>query len=111
MALDQADPGRTTGAAPPVIPAATVPWLVSAGTADGLRARARRLLDFAEARPATGIAGIGHALAHECEHHRHRAAIVAQTRAELLANLRALAAGEPAAHLLQGEGGAAKTVF
>ncbi|MGP4028917.1 SDR family NAD(P)-dependent oxidoreductase [Actinomadura sp. 3N407] len=105
------DPDDPRDAGRPVISAGALPWLVSARTEAALRGQARRLLDFAMDRPSVEPFDIGHALAHERDHHEHRAAIVADTREAVLEGLRALADGEPGTNVVQGRGTAARTVF
>ncbi|MFE0336708.1 type I polyketide synthase, partial [Streptomyces sp. NPDC058955] len=107
----EAPPEAPADPEPPVVSAGTLPWLVSARSEQALRGQARRLLDFALDHPDTGPFDIGHALAHERDHHEHRAAVVADTREEFLAGLRALADGEAARNVVQGRGTAARTVF
>uniref|UniRef100_UPI000A886F06 type I polyketide synthase n=1 Tax=Actinomadura kijaniata TaxID=46161 RepID=UPI000A886F06 len=104
-------PPRPADPAPPVVSAGPPPWLVSARTEPALRGQARRLLDFAAAHPDVEPADIAHALVHERDHHEHRAAVVADTREDLLAGLRALAEGEAAANVVRGRGSSARTVF
>src|SRR5271170_6217270 len=80
----------------------TVPWLVSAPTADGLRGQARRLAAHLAARPDLEPAGVGFALATTRSAFGHRAVITGTSGQELIAALAALAAGRSAAGLLTG---------
>ncbi|MFJ5676387.1 type I polyketide synthase [Streptomyces sp. NPDC093097] len=80
------------GAAPPGRAAVAVP--VSARSAPGLRAQARRLHDHVAAAPDASLVDLGYALATTRAAFEHRAVVVARDRAELLGSLRALAEGE-----------------
>lgn len=66
---------------------------ISSGSAPGLAALAGRLADRLDEADA-GLDGVGHTLAHRRTHLAYRAAVVAGGRRELVAGLRALAAGE-----------------
>ncbi|MER7708863.1 type I polyketide synthase, partial [Kitasatospora sp. NPDC097605] len=106
-AEDENEDGGPVREAPPVLP-----FLVSGRTAEALRAQAGRLLDHLAAHPEPAAADLGYSLALERASLEHRAAIVAGDRDGLLAALRALAAGEPAAQLVQGLADSRrKTVF
>ncbi|GHF69464.1 hypothetical protein GCM10010218_58640 [Streptomyces mashuensis] len=76
-----------------------VPWLVSAQSAAALRAQAERLAEFAGpgAGAGVGVRDVALSLATTRAALEHRAAVVAADRDELVAGLRALAAGEPSA--------------
>ncbi|MGW4637176.1 type I polyketide synthase [Sphaerisporangium sp. NPDC004334] len=92
-------PGSATS---PGRPAGAVPWVVSGRTLTGLRAQAGRLAEFLT--PDLGLADAAHSLA------RHRAvlderAVVVGDRDDLVAGLRALAAGEPSASVVTGRAG------
>ncbi|MGA5297721.1 type I polyketide synthase [Streptomyces koyangensis] len=84
------------------------PFLVSGRTAAALRAQAARLLE-----PATthDPADLAHSLATCRTALEHRAAVVGGDREELLAGLRALAAGEPSARVVSGTVRAGATAF
>ncbi|HZN19849.1 MAG TPA: SDR family NAD(P)-dependent oxidoreductase, partial [Micromonosporaceae bacterium] len=105
LVLEQAptpDPAGGTG------PAGPVPWLLSARTAAALQAQAVRLADAARELPPADVA---HTLARRARL-EHRAVVVGETREELLAGVRALAAGTPAPDLVQAVAGQpGKTVF
>ncbi|WP_131741818.1 type I polyketide synthase [Actinomadura roseirufa] len=73
-----------------------VPWLLSARTADGLRAQAERLASFAAERADLTAAEIGHALATGRAHLDHRAVVVAGDRDEALAGLAEIEPAGPA---------------
>ncbi|MFE4602333.1 SDR family NAD(P)-dependent oxidoreductase, partial [Kitasatospora indigofera] len=70
-------------------------WLLSGKTDDALRAQARRLADHITARPALRPAAIGRALATTRTMLTHRAALVGSTLTDLVADLAALADGDP----------------
>ncbi|AXK31972.1 SDR family NAD(P)-dependent oxidoreductase [Streptomyces armeniacus] len=70
-----------------------VPFPVSARSAPGLRAQARRLHDRVAADPDARPADIGWSLATTRTAFEHRAVIVARDRRELLGSLRAVAEG------------------
>ncbi|MFE3040814.1 SDR family NAD(P)-dependent oxidoreductase [Kitasatospora indigofera] len=70
-------------------------WLLSGKTDDALRAQARRLADHITAHPVLRPAAIGRALATTRTMLTHRAALVGSTRTDLVADLAALADGDP----------------
>ncbi|MEU6777406.1 SDR family NAD(P)-dependent oxidoreductase [Streptomyces sp. NPDC046759] len=81
---------------------AVVPWVLSGRTEAALRAQAERLLHLAsdtDLRPAD----IGFSLATTRSPMEHRAAVVGESRDELLEGLRALAAGPPSTRVVLGE--------
>jgi acyl transferase domain-containing protein/short-subunit dehydrogenase/acyl carrier protein len=82
--------------APPASASSTpsVPWLVSARSAEALRAQAGALLGHVAEHPELPAADIGWSLATTRSHLVHRAAIVASDRDALLGSLRNLAAGK-----------------
>ncbi|WP_413789716.1 SDR family NAD(P)-dependent oxidoreductase, partial [Kitasatospora indigofera] len=83
------DPPAADDSAEPTV------WLLSGKTDDALRAQARRLADHITARPALRPAAIGRALATSRTMLTHRAALVGSTRTDLVAELAALADGDP----------------
>ncbi|MEV8319540.1 SDR family NAD(P)-dependent oxidoreductase [Streptomyces sp. NPDC059900] len=70
-----------------------LPWALSARSADGLRAQARRLLDLAAARPGLSPADIGYSLATTRSAFEHRAVVLGRSKADFLERLESLAAG------------------
>ena len=94
--------------------AATVPvvaWVVSARSAAGLRAQARRLAEFTAAEgEQLGLADVGWSLAVTRSALSQRAVVTGTSRDELLAGLEAVTAGE---QVVTGaaEGGGARVVF
>ncbi|WP_455772032.1 type I polyketide synthase, partial [Streptomyces microflavus] len=86
----------------PAPPGDVVPWVISARTADALRAQARQLREYVEERPEPAIAEVAHALATTRSAFEHRAVAVGGSHSELLKALDALAHGEPSPQLVQG---------
>ena len=105
----RADAGAGAGSAGPI------PWLVSAPVGGGAAPRRPRGWPrMAAARPELDPADVGWSLASTRSVFEHRAVVVGADRAELLAGLRAVAAGEPAAGMVTGAvpaGGAGRVVF
>ncbi|MER5407732.1 SDR family NAD(P)-dependent oxidoreductase [Streptomyces sp. NPDC002769] len=77
---------------------------LSARTLPALRGQAARLLDALAARPGAALPAVAATLAHHRTHFEHRAVVRAGNRDELLAALRALAAGQSDPELLVGPG-------
>ncbi|MGW3233837.1 type I polyketide synthase, partial [Kitasatospora sp. NPDC001095] len=91
---------------------AVLPWLLSAQTEDALREQAVRL----QARLADGAADasaldVAYALATGRAQHRYRAVVVGRDGEELIAGVRALAEGRPAAGTVVGEASEGRTAF
>ncbi|MGK4578840.1 SDR family NAD(P)-dependent oxidoreductase [Kitasatospora sp. HPMI-4] len=82
--------------------AGLLPHLVSGRTAAALRAQAARLRAHLDTVPELAQADLAHSLATTRAALDHRAVVLAADRAELLAGLDALAAGESAPQLVQG---------
>ncbi|MER5786718.1 beta-ketoacyl synthase N-terminal-like domain-containing protein, partial [Streptomyces mobaraensis] len=80
-----------------------VPWVVSARGEEALKAQAERLADWAE-RDGTSPTVVGAALLGGRALLEHRAVVVGADREELVAGLRALAAGEGVAGVVAGSG-------
>ncbi|MFD6438208.1 acyltransferase domain-containing protein, partial [Streptomyces venezuelae] len=72
-----------------------VPWVVSARSPQALRDQARRLSAFAEDESRAPLTDVGWSLLGTRALHERRAVVLAGDRAELVAGLDALAAGEP----------------
>ncbi|MDT0542805.1 type I polyketide synthase [Streptomyces lonegramiae] len=92
----------------PFAPAAAdgaLPWAVSGRSPEGLRAQAARLRTFA-ADSGEADRHLGWSLASSRAALEHRAVVVAGDRDAFLTGLDALAAGEPAAHVVSGAVGA-----
>ncbi|MFJ3651469.1 SDR family NAD(P)-dependent oxidoreductase [Streptomyces murinus] len=88
-------------------------WPVSARGAQGLRAQAARLLEFAERCPDLEPGAVGRALATGRAALSHRGVVTGASREELLAGLAALAAGQDSPHLVTSatEATGGRTVF
>lgn len=86
------DPRGPEGGSPAARVAA-VPFPVSARSAAGLRAQARRLRAHVDARPGADLLDLGFSLATSRAHFEHRAVVVAGDRHGLLAALDAVAEG------------------
>ena len=99
-AAEDADDSESTPEPESVLSEGTA-WLVSARSADGLRAQAARLAEFVRNGAASGAWGdltdIGWSLATTRSVFEHRAVVRGEDRDELLSGLTALAADQPAA--------------
>ncbi|MEU9481932.1 SDR family NAD(P)-dependent oxidoreductase [Streptomyces sp. NPDC048191] len=98
-APDAAEPTatqETPAAAPAVVvapEAALVPWILSARSADALRAQAGRLRDHLARTPGLDLLDAAFSLADGRARFAHRAVVLGQDRQELLDSLAAVAAG------------------
>ncbi|NKI45486.1 type I polyketide synthase [Streptomyces physcomitrii] len=101
LILEEAEPQEATPAPAARQERTLVPWVLSARTEGALRAQAERLADWAQETEAAP-ADIAHALLNERGALEERAVIVGDDRAELLAAVRALAAGTPAPEVSRG---------
>ncbi|WP_116210214.1 type I polyketide synthase [Streptomyces olivoreticuli] len=96
----------TAEAAPETGPsAAVVPWVVSGRTGQALREQARRLEAFLAGGTDVSATEVGRSLATTRSVFEHRAVVVGHDRAELLAGLGALAAGETSPDVVSGVAG------
>ncbi|MFD3747341.1 SDR family NAD(P)-dependent oxidoreductase, partial [Nocardia sp. NPDC058633] len=112
LILEQAPEPEPTDASPaepvPVpVPAAwptgtPLPWLVSARSADALRAQAARIGSHAGAHSDLTALDLGYSLATSRAALEHRAVILADDRDAAVAGLAALSAGETRAEVLRG---------
>ncbi|MEV5975350.1 type I polyketide synthase [Streptomyces sp. NPDC051921] len=83
--------------APPSGDAPTVvPWVISARSETALRAQAERLADFMDERPELSPVDVGYSLATGRAALDHRVSVVADSREELIAQLRALSSATSA---------------
>ncbi|MFI1051582.1 type I polyketide synthase [Streptomyces griseoruber] len=83
-------------------PHGPLPWVLSGRTETALRAQAERLHAFVTERPDLDLVDAAYSLLRRRTGAEHRAVVLAQDRAELLAGLTALAAAEPAASVVRG---------
>ncbi|MEU5848474.1 type I polyketide synthase [Saccharopolyspora shandongensis] len=83
----------------------TVPWLVSGRTPDALRAQAERLLSHLENHDRPDPADVAFSLISTRSAFEHRAVVIGDDRAELLAGLAALADDAPAPRTIVGATG------
>ncbi|GAB2920327.1 hypothetical protein GCM10027075_20240 [Streptomyces heilongjiangensis] len=103
---EAAAPVRDGDAAPaPVTAEGPVAWPLSARTAPALRGQAERLHAALTTRPDTEPADVAHSLATGRALFDHRAVVVAEDRADLLAGLAAVARDEDAASVVRGRTG------
>ncbi|MDO0929806.1 type I polyketide synthase [Streptomyces sp. TG1A-8] len=89
-----------------------VAWTLSGRGPDGLRAQARRLRDFAAARPEVPVADTALSLATTRAALEHRAVVIGEDHTELLRALDGVAGGEPTGGEVRGVvRGEPKTAF
>ncbi|WEB46116.1 acyltransferase domain-containing protein [Streptomyces yunnanensis] len=103
LILEQAPAEETTATAteePAPVP--VVPWVLSGKTDKAVRDQAARLLSRVENDPSLDPIDIAFTLATKRTALDHRAAVIGRNRDELIANLCALASGEPVAGVVQG---------
>ncbi|MFF2661926.1 type I polyketide synthase, partial [Kitasatospora sp. NPDC058032] len=111
LVTPETDATETEAATEPATDPAPVAWVVSAADPEALRAQAQRLHEYLTARPDLRPADVGHALATTRHRFAHRAVVLGEDRAELLAGLAATAHGDLAANLVRGTAGPARTAF
>ncbi|MEU5869919.1 ketoacyl-synthetase C-terminal extension domain-containing protein, partial [Nonomuraea sp. NPDC047529] len=89
-----------------------VPWVVSGRGEGALRAQAGRLAEWVQARPGLPLGEVAAGLVEGRALLEDRAVVTGRDREELLAGLRALAAGEPAPGVVTGavSGGASSAI-
>ncbi|WP_422070541.1 type I polyketide synthase [Streptomyces orinoci] len=100
VVLEQA-PEAAVEVAEPVV-GTVLPWVVSAKSEAGVRAQAERLVAFLEERAGLSPVDVGYSLAVARSRFEHRAVVVGADRDELLAGVRALAAGEASGAVVSG---------
>ncbi|MEU5425239.1 type I polyketide synthase [Streptomyces olivoreticuli] len=108
---DEGDDVPETAAAVANTALPLLPWVLSGKGEDALRAQAARLHAHVTDRPELDAPSVGRSLATTRSALENRAAVIATDRREFLDRLAALAAGEPAAGLVQGTGGRGRTAF
>ncbi|MFF8830391.1 SDR family NAD(P)-dependent oxidoreductase [Streptomyces sp. NPDC015131] len=79
-----------------------VPWVVSGRTPEAVAGQAERLVSFLEERPELDAAAVGRSLAVTRTRFPHRAVVLGESHEELLAGVRAVAQGLPAAGVVSG---------
>nr|WP_069883443.1 type I polyketide synthase [Streptomyces luteocolor] len=98
-----AERAAEAGPAGVVAGSGVVPWVLSGRSADGLRGQAERLRDHVNSTAdATSTYDLAWSLASSRAGLEHRAVVLGSDRAELLAALEAVAAGEPADGVVSG---------
>ncbi|PNG92158.1 Erythronolide synthase [Streptomyces malaysiensis] len=97
--LEEAPDNGTPDEPTPV--AVTVPWTLSAKTADSLRDQARRLLERLAADPDLASVDVARSLLSRAVF-GHRAVVIGRTREDFLDRLAALGRGEPATGVVRG---------
>ncbi|ASU86396.1 hypothetical protein CDO52_23270 [Nocardiopsis gilva YIM 90087] len=105
-----AEPEPAQDTAPSAMPA-VLPWLVSAKSADALRAQAARLRAHLAERPDADPADVADALLTTRSLFDHRAVVAGTSRAELLRGLDTLAAGETGPGVVSGAVARGKLAF
>ncbi|WJV44909.1 type I polyketide synthase [Streptomyces flavofungini] len=96
--VEQAPVAEPVGVVEPVLDApvtGVVPWVVSARSAEALRAQAQRLREHVDAHEDLEPVGVGWSLLSGRAALEHRAIVLGEGREELLAGLGAVAAGGP----------------
>ncbi|WP_042375645.1 CurL C-terminal domain-containing protein, partial [Streptacidiphilus neutrinimicus] len=109
--LEQAPEVSTDTTAAATVSPSVLPVLLSAKNDVALQAQAQDLLSRVEADAELRLADLGYSLATTRAAFEQRAAIVAGERAELLAGLAALAAGQSAAGMVRGSVTEGRTAF
>ncbi|QDQ14879.1 type I polyketide synthase [Streptomyces spectabilis] len=86
----------------PVAPVTAVPWLVSARSAEALRAQAERLREHVTADAGPDAVEVGWSLLSSRALHEHRAVVVGRTREEFLTGLESLTTGGNGQNVVSG---------
>jgi acyl transferase domain-containing protein/D-arabinose 1-dehydrogenase-like Zn-dependent alcohol dehydrogenase/acyl carrier protein len=103
LILEEPEPTDTAAEAPDVPQEGpAIPWIVSAKSAQALRAQAGNLHHHLSTQAEGTPADIGNSLATTRTAFEHRAVIVGRRRDDFLDGLDALAQGRPAANLIEG---------
>ncbi|MGA5578895.1 type I polyketide synthase, partial [Streptomyces koyangensis] len=95
----------------PVGAGAAGPWVLSARSRDALVAQAGRLEAFLAGRPEVAASAVAYSLATGRAPLEHRAVVLGEDRDDLLAGVRALAAGDPSQRVVTGTVRAGRTGF
>ncbi|MFF7638566.1 type I polyketide synthase [Kitasatospora sp. NPDC008050] len=101
--LEQAPDQPEPAPGPDQEPGSVRPWVLSARTAEALRAQAARLAAELAVRPELPVGDIGHALLRSRTLFEHRAVVLGRERGQLTAGLRAVADAVPAQAVVTGE--------
>ncbi|WP_344598719.1 type I polyketide synthase, partial [Streptomyces violaceusniger] len=110
--IEQAPAERPTAADATAPAPGPLPWILSGKSETALSAQAERLLAHLDAHPGgPRPADVGYSLATTRAVHDQRAVLVGTDREDFTRALTALARGEAAAQLVQGNGTAGKTAF
>ncbi|MEY9943063.1 SDR family NAD(P)-dependent oxidoreductase [Kitasatospora sp. GAS1066B] len=112
--LEQAPAVETAAEPEATVPGAvlpSVPWVLSARTAEALRGQATRLLGRLDEEPAARVADVAYSLATSRTAFEYRAAVIGGDREELCGALAALARGESARAVVGRAGSAGRTAF
>ncbi|HET8658365.1 MAG TPA: beta-ketoacyl synthase N-terminal-like domain-containing protein, partial [Micromonosporaceae bacterium] len=102
---EPAEPAGLTGPVGPAAPAGVVPWVVSARGGAALRGQAAALLARVQADAGVSPVDVGWSLVATRSVFEHRAVVVGGTREQLLAGVRAVAAGEVGPAVVSGVAG------
>ncbi|MBB6170293.1 acyl transferase domain-containing protein/acyl carrier protein [Nocardiopsis mwathae] len=105
------EPEPAAEAAVPAAPPAVLPWLVSAKSAEALRAQAERLRAHLAERPGADPGDVAHSLLTTRSLFEHRAVVAGSGRDELLRGLDTLAAGETGPGVVSGAVARGKLAF
>ncbi|NUT22034.1 MAG: SDR family NAD(P)-dependent oxidoreductase [Hamadaea sp.] len=96
LIIEEAPAVESPASAPPL---AAVPFLLSAKSADALRAYADRFAAFVDDHPDLSLAEVGSSLATGRSTQEHRLVVVGEDRESMLTALRAAASGDPSPRL------------
>jgi mycoketide-CoA synthase len=104
------DAGASSTEANPCDPTVELtPWVLSARSNAALRDQAGRLLEHMRDQPEVEVADVAYSLASSRSMFEHRAVVLGRDRKGLVEGLAVLAAGEPAANVLEGVADSARS--
>ncbi|TXS58201.1 SDR family NAD(P)-dependent oxidoreductase [Streptomyces sp. t39] len=106
QAPDEPSDGGAAAPAESRVGGESVPWILSARSRPALRAQAERLLARVEAEPGVPLAGVARSLVAHRATFDHRAVVLGEDRAALVAGLSALAGDRASDAVVRGEGAA-----